>query len=92
VTNACVHGAAPVQLTLRLSSHGGGQAVVCEVTDAGAAIPAFTAGQLGSEHGRGLAIVVALADAFGVRPLLRGKTVWFRVALPRRPGIEAVAA
>src|SRR5260370_39558459 len=35
VTNACVHGAAPVELALRLASRSGGWALVCEVTDAG---------------------------------------------------------
>ena len=92
VTNACVHGAAPVELTLQLAQYSGGWALVCEVTDAGTGIPALTASWPGGEHGRGLAIVAALADAFGVRPLPRGKTVWFRVVLPAQPDSGAVAA
>lgn len=91
VTNACVHGAAPVQLSLLLT-HRGGCALVCEVTDAGTGIPTLTTAEPGGEQGRGLAIVAALADAFGVRRLPRGKAVWFRIALPGRPRAGAVAA
>jgi anti-sigma regulatory factor (Ser/Thr protein kinase) len=92
VTNACEHGAAPVELALRLAIRRDGCALVGEVTDAGTGIPELTAAQPGGEHGRGLAIVAALAGAFGVRPLPRGKTVWFRVVLPGRPGSGTVAA
>lgn len=35
-----------------------------------------------SETGRGLALVAAVTDTWGVRPKLSGKAVWFSLALP----------
>jgi anti-sigma regulatory factor (Ser/Thr protein kinase) len=35
------------------------------------------------EHGRGMFLVAALADAHGWRRTCRGKRVWFRLALPQ---------
>ncbi len=90
--NACVHGAPPVELRLALEDRRSGQALVCEVSDAGAAMPGLTAAPPGAEHGRGLAVVTALAEAFGVRPHARGKTVWFRAGVPAPARGRQVAA
>ncbi|MEV6983393.1 ATP-binding protein [Sphaerisporangium sp. NPDC051017] len=73
VGNALVHGRAPITLSL----HRHGRIVRGEVTDHGAMWPTPLPACSGEEHGRGLTIVAACADRWGVEPAQEGKTVWF---------------
>ncbi|MEU0482669.1 ATP-binding protein [Streptosporangium sp. NPDC006013] len=73
VSNAVVHGRAPISLSL----HRHGRIVCGEVTDHGAVWPAPLPAGPDAEHGRGLAIVTAYADRWGVESASQGKTVWF---------------
>ncbi|MEU8270576.1 ATP-binding protein [Sphaerisporangium sp. NPDC049002] len=75
VSNAIAHGAPPVRLSLRA----GDGALRGEVTDNGAGLPRRLDLGTNSDHGRGLMIVEALADQWGVGPGpdRMGKNVWF---------------
>ncbi|MGW0587579.1 ATP-binding protein [Streptosporangium sp. NPDC002607] len=73
VSNAVVHGRAPITLSL----HRHGRIVCGEVTDHSAMWPAPLPAGPDAEHGRGLAIVAAYADRWGVESAPQGKTVWF---------------
>jgi anti-sigma regulatory factor (Ser/Thr protein kinase) len=92
VTNAVVHGAAPITVQLHHQLSG---AVLCEVSDSSWWAPqAYEPGPELSEaeHGRGLGVVAGLASVFGARPggchgERTGKTVWFCVEPPA--GAEA---
>ncbi|MBO0820043.1 MAG: ATP-binding protein [Nocardiopsaceae bacterium] len=84
--NACVHGAPPVTLRLELRTGPAGPVLTCEVTDAGPGRPAPAATPAGSEHGRGLAVVAALADEWGTRPRRPGTAAWFRLIVPAGTG------
>jgi anti-sigma regulatory factor (Ser/Thr protein kinase) len=73
VTNAMVHGGAPVDLRLQLS----GTRVVLEVQDdAASVLPRPQDPDDDDEHGRGLRIVETLSDEWGMRSTDRGKCVW----------------
>jgi anti-sigma regulatory factor (Ser/Thr protein kinase) len=74
VTNAVVHAGTPVDVLVR-GLHGW---VQIEVFDAGQQVPVVVDGVLTSTSGRGLLIVAALSEAWGVDPGRGGKTVWFR--------------
>jgi anti-sigma regulatory factor (Ser/Thr protein kinase) len=80
VANALEHGRPPVVLhAVSQQPH----LVVVEVIDGGPPMelaPAPSA--VGAVRGRGLAIVQALADEWGVRGTGRGKSVWARVSAP----------
>lgn len=74
VSNAVLHGAEPVALTLRVELDD----VTVEVFDGDPTIddvhtPAANEQRLG---GRGLFVVASLSDRWGVRPSHPGKTVW----------------
>ncbi|MEU4836125.1 ATP-binding protein [Streptosporangium sp. NPDC023615] len=89
VSNAVVHGKAPITLSL----HRHGRIVCGEVADHGVAWPSPLPADPDpdsdpdldptpdpdpdSERGRGLTIVAAYADRWGVEPAPHGKTVWF---------------
>ncbi|MGS2641176.1 ATP-binding protein [Streptosporangium sp. LJ11] len=73
VSNAVVHGRAPITLSL----HRHGRIVCGEVTDHSIVWPSPLLAGPDSEHGRGLAIVAAYADRWGVESAPQGKTVWF---------------
>lgn len=74
VTNAILHGAEPVELTLRCQ---GGE-VTIEVADGDPRIENVQVRAVDqTDHGgRGLRVVESLADRWGTRPLQSGKTVW----------------
>ncbi|WP_405139465.1 ATP-binding protein [Sphaerisporangium sp. NBC_01403] len=76
LSNAVLYGLPPIQLTLRVS----GEMLSAEVTDHGAGRPERSPEDDDSEHGRGLTIVEALSDEWGILPDRSGtgKTVWFR--------------
>jgi anti-sigma regulatory factor (Ser/Thr protein kinase) len=90
VTNAILHGKAPVTVRLR----GTRDHPRVEVHDASPEPPAFTSGDM--EHdfmdalptfGRGLAIVASFSEAWGAEKDDDGKLVWFvpAAATPTRP-------
>ncbi|MCW2545160.1 MAG: hypothetical protein JWM40_2712, partial [Frankiales bacterium] len=72
VTNALLHGEAP--LTLRLQKDDG--LVRIEVQDASRVLPVVPRENLEAMTGRGLGLVAALSSAWGVEPVLEGKVVW----------------
>lgn len=74
-TNALVHGAGDV----RVAVHEVGGSLRVEVADDGAGEPVLRDAGPDAEGGRGMALVAALADAWGVEPLPGGKTIWFEV-------------
>jgi len=81
VTNAVLHAAAPSQVRLRLREG----RVRLEVHDPSPQVPVPRARDLGATNGRGMVLVDALADAWGVEvgdglPDV-GKTVWVELAL-----------
>ena len=73
VTNAMLHGAEPVELTLHCQD---GE-VTIEVADGDPRVDNVRprVDQTGP-GGRGLRVVASLADRWGTRPLRSGKTVW----------------
>ncbi len=72
VTNALLHGALPV--TLRLAPlHDG---VRIEVEDTGRAVPVKPQRSFDAMTGRGLELVSAVCNAWGVEPSPNGKVVW----------------
>ena len=84
VTNAVVHGAAPITVQLHHQLSG---AVICEVSDSSWWAPRAYEPGLAAEHGRGLGVVAGLASVFGARPggchgERNGKTVWFCLEPP----------
>jgi anti-sigma regulatory factor (Ser/Thr protein kinase) len=74
VTNAILHGAEPVELTLHCQD---GE-VTIEVADGDPRIDnvRLRAGDQPDTGGRGLRVVASLADRWGTRPSRSGKTVW----------------
>ena len=85
VTNALLHGRAPIQLRLRLTARD----AVIEVYDGTAVLPRKLRPTPDDEHGRGLQLVASLARRWGTRPLPHGKSVWCTVALGRAAGPAA---
>ena len=79
VTNAIVHGAAPIQLRLRRSR----SCLLIEVDDTGTAAPRKMRPTAEDVHGRGLQLVAMMADQWGTRPLRGGKSVWCELVLGR---------
>ncbi|WP_329441567.1 ATP-binding protein [Streptomyces canus] len=79
VTNALLHGVPPgrqVRLFLRYDV----SALVVEVHDSGGGVPRVV--HDGDEGGRGLLLVAALSDRWGVRERELGKAVWCEFAWP----------
>jgi hypothetical protein len=78
VTNALVHGKGPMDLTLRCE----GARTIIGVSDGGAGLPVFpaTAPAVDATAGRGLWMLVVLADDWGVRSDTHAKTIWFALA------------
>jgi anti-sigma regulatory factor (Ser/Thr protein kinase) len=82
VTNAVVHGSAPITLevalldhTLHLAVHDG---------DACAAVVAIGRADRGDTSGRGLKLVASLARCWGVQANTDGKRVWAEIDVPSR--------
>ena len=90
VTNAVVHGAAPITVQLHHQLSG---AVICEVSDSSWWAPRAYGPGPEAEQGRGLGVVAGLASVFGARPggchgERTGKTVWFCVEPPAAAAAE----
>jgi two-component sensor histidine kinase len=83
VTNAVLNAAAPSELRLRVRAG----RVRLEVHDPSPAVPVPRAQDLGATNGRGMVLVDALADSWGVEVgdglPDQGKTVWVEMALHR---------
>jgi anti-sigma regulatory factor (Ser/Thr protein kinase) len=75
VTNAVLHGREPVEMIVEL----GPDRVRVEVRDASAVSPTFSVLDPTAVTGRGLLLVAALADHWGVDPEVGGKVVWFEL-------------
>lgn len=90
VTNAVLHGAPPLSLSIDIREAG---SVRISVSDASPAPPVLEAFNVDSHRGRGLALVDALADEWGVEPVADdGKSVWFEVAASKQDGMRGVSA
>ena len=74
VANAVLHARTSIDLVIR-NVNG---CVQVEASDAETTEAVEVDGVLSSESGRGLTIVSALSEEWGVIPTSRGKTVWFR--------------
>lgn len=72
VTNAIMHGDGEIQLRLQVDSG----SIVVGVQDTGANRPQVPADGAGNESGRGMTLVAAVAQDWGVRALGDGKEVW----------------
>jgi anti-sigma regulatory factor (Ser/Thr protein kinase) len=77
VTNAVRAGGDELTVTVRIDD----SCVCIGVADLAPGRPAPRAARNTDANGRGLAIVTALADEWGVRTLVRGKEVWASVRL-----------
>ncbi|GAA3222826.1 ATP-binding protein [Nonomuraea helvata] len=73
VTNAVVHAKSAMTLSL----HRQGRSVRGEVADHSPVWPTPLPAGPNEEHGRGLAIVTAYSERWGVDPAPDGKIVWF---------------
>jgi anti-sigma regulatory factor (Ser/Thr protein kinase) len=79
VTNAIVHGRAPIHLRLRRAR----EHLLVEVDDTATAVPRKLRPTANDVHGRGLQLVAMMADEWGTRPIRDGKSVWCSLALTR---------
>jgi anti-sigma regulatory factor (Ser/Thr protein kinase) len=79
VTNAIVHGRAPIQLRLRQAR----DHLLIEVDDTATAVPRKLRPTASDIHGRGLQLVAMMADEWGTRPIRDGKSVWCALELTR---------
>ncbi len=80
VSNAVHHAQTPATVQVQL-----GESVVrVEVKDESARLPATPEPSLEAVDGRGLRIVDAVADHWGVQPEEVGKAVWFELDCRRR--------
>lgn len=76
VTNALLHGVPPGRHS-RLLLRYDGRVLGIEVHDSGPGVPRVVDdGDTGAEGGRGLLLVAALSDKWGVRERELGKAVW----------------
>ncbi|MFI7337703.1 ATP-binding protein [Streptomyces sp. NPDC050085] len=82
-TNALVHGVPPGRgFLLRLLPYGDEGRARVEVHDSGGGVPAVPCADGDCEGGRGLMLVQAVADKWGVGERDPGKVVWCEVRLP----------
>jgi PAS domain S-box-containing protein len=79
VTNAIRHARGPCALTVKL----GDDEVELSVEDGDPQVPIARAARRLEESGRGLLLVGALADRWGVRAISGGKAIWFSLARSR---------
>ncbi len=75
VTNAVLHGRDPVRVRLVLAH----DVLRAEVGDANPVSPSFSMLDQTAVTGRGLLLISAVADRWGVEPSSHGKVVWFEL-------------
>lgn len=85
VTNALVHAAVSFDDDLDVAWEVRPDAVTVEVHDGSPELPCPRTTTQTETSGRGLAIVAALADSWGVRSTDHGKQVWARVPVSHFP-------
>lgn len=73
VTNSVRHGGPPLVVAVDCDGH----ELQVRVRDGSATMPAPRQAAVGDEDGRGLALVEAMSDDWGVDPCPDGKYVWF---------------
>jgi anti-sigma regulatory factor (Ser/Thr protein kinase) len=78
VTNAIRHGSPPCALVISMRDDG----VQLAVQDADSTIPSLQQPDALAENGRGLVLVDALSDDWGIRPVTGGKETWFFLRSP----------
>lgn len=93
VTNAVLHGRAPLEVGLELD----GARVRVSVRDGSPVMPYASVLDPTAVTGRGLMLVRALTDAWGVEPHDDGKTVWFELHVepsdtPVEPDVDRLLA
>jgi serine phosphatase RsbU (regulator of sigma subunit)/anti-sigma regulatory factor (Ser/Thr protein kinase) len=76
VTNAVRQGDGQIRVTLGEQEH----TLLVEVFDSGHRMPVLAESSPESTSGRGLHLVEAVSEAWGVREDLQGKTVWARIS------------
>jgi anti-sigma regulatory factor (Ser/Thr protein kinase) len=77
VTNALRYGDSPIELRLIRDS-----ALICEVSDGSSTAPHLRRARVFDEGGRGLLLVAQLAERWGSRQTVTGKTIWAELPLP----------
>ncbi|MGW6054548.1 ATP-binding SpoIIE family protein phosphatase [Streptomyces sp. NPDC055189] len=85
LTNAFRHARGPIDLRVWHSVRELG----VEITDRSTPRPRARLAGSTEEDGRGLCLVEALADAWGTRPTISGKTVWFTMLLASADRVPA---
>jgi anti-sigma regulatory factor (Ser/Thr protein kinase) len=75
VTNAVLHGRDPIVLRLLRTDH----CVRVEVSDGSPVSPSFSMLDPTAVTGRGLMLISAASDRWGVEPGVQGKSVWFEL-------------
>lgn len=93
-TNAVQHAATEFEVAMTVTPDGAGRLVIVSVRDEAPGFPSPQEPPAEAPHGRGLRIVDALADAWGVevqgdRP---GKTVWFEARVGAGAAYEEAGA
>ncbi|MEU9075428.1 PAS domain S-box protein [Kitasatospora sp. NPDC004745] len=76
VANAVQHAEGPVRLSLYRHTC----ELAVEIADRSPQVPHPRLAEKDAESGRGLFLVNALADSWGVRPAVEGKTTWFTLS------------
>lgn len=79
--NAVRHGRVPGRYYEVRIAYDAEKLIGIEVSDPGEGLPVLAEATPEAESGRGLAIVAAFAETWGVRERVVGKTVWARVRL-----------
>ncbi|OIJ89508.1 hypothetical protein BIV25_34155 [Streptomyces sp. MUSC 14] len=77
LTNAVLHAEGPLHLHMRRDT----TELAVEISDRSPHLPHPRLADVEDESGRGLLLVDALADNWGVRPTEEGKTTWFTLSL-----------
>ncbi|MEH6373204.1 ATP-binding protein [Streptomyces sp. KLMMK] len=77
LANVHRHAGPDKRCTLQL--HRSGQELTVSLTDRNTDLAALLGVHPATQPGRGLALIAALSDSWGVQPLPDGKTVWFTI-------------
>lgn len=73
VTNSVLHGGPPLVVAVDCD----GETLQVRVRDGSTTMPSSRLAGFGDENGRGLALVAAMSEEWGVDPAPDGKHVWF---------------
>ncbi|MEV5525812.1 ATP-binding protein [Streptomyces prunicolor] len=94
VTNAVIHGRATRGSHVLVAYHLDDDLLRVEVRDAASGMPRIgssTSEDAEPEGGRGLQIVAALADSWGITPRVIGKSVWAEIAVSSKNSKQGTA-